>query len=148
RAREMLQKAMAAQPNNGAIVDSLGWALLRSGDVPGAVRWLERAVELEPVDATLNGHLGDAYWAAGRHGEAMDQWRHALTLAPEPDERARIEARLHAGNAPGRVPAGPTHALPAAIHAEAGTPPPAAGPGDVTKPPPRDATATPPHQAP
>ncbi len=107
RARQMLERAVAQQPSNGAIVDSLGWALLRLGDVGGAVRWLERAVELEPTDPTLNGHLGDAYWAAGRRTEAADQWRAALSFNPEPPERARIEARLRGTNAPttGSAPA-------------------------------------------
>ena len=40
--------------------------MLRQGDVAGAVKTLERAVELEPEDPAINGHLGDAYWAAGR----------------------------------------------------------------------------------
>ncbi len=110
RARQMLEKAVAAQPNNAAIVDSLGWTLLRAGDVPGAVRWLERACELDPIDATLNGHLGDAYWAAGRRVEAMDQWRRALSLNPEPQEKTRIEGRMHAGDAAPRMPPGRTRA--------------------------------------
>jgi Flp pilus assembly protein TadD len=75
-------------------VDSLGWVLLRQGDVHQAVRLLERAAELEPSDPTITGHLGDAYWDAGRHIEAADQWRRALVLNPDPDDAQRIEARL------------------------------------------------------
>ena len=56
---------------------------------------LERATELEPEDATINGHLGDAYWAAGRKMEATYQWRRALTLNPLPADAARLEAKLH-----------------------------------------------------
>jgi hypothetical protein len=52
-------------------------------------------VELQPEDATINGHLGDAYWAVGRKLEATFQWRRALTLNPEPEDAARIETRLH-----------------------------------------------------
>ena len=58
------------------------------------MKLLERAVELEPEDPTINGHLGDAYWAAGRKLEAKYQWRRALTLNPEPEDAARIEAKL------------------------------------------------------
>ena len=93
-ARRMIQRALQQRPDDGAIVDSLGWVMLRQGDVTGAVRTLEKAAELEPTDPTITGHLGDAYWAAGRHVEAADQWRRALVLKPEPDDAARIEARL------------------------------------------------------
>jgi tetratricopeptide (TPR) repeat protein len=95
KARQMIERAVEQRPNDGSIVDSLGWLLLRQGDVSGAVQQLERAVELDPTDAAVNGHLGDAYWAAGRKLEAQFQWRRALTLNPEPDDAARIEAKLH-----------------------------------------------------
>jgi Flp pilus assembly protein TadD len=75
-------------------VDSLGWVLLRQGDVRDAVHTLEKAAEMEPVDPAITGHLGDAYWQAGRHVEAEDQWRRALVLKPDPDEAARIQTRL------------------------------------------------------
>ncbi len=93
-AREMIEKALHARPNDGAIVDSLGWVALRQGDTKEALRLLEKAAELEPEDPSITGHLGDAYWNAGRHVEAEDQWRRALVLKPEPDEQARIESRL------------------------------------------------------
>ncbi len=94
-ARQMIDKAVQARPNDGAIVDSLGWVLLREGDTKAAVSTLEHAVELEPQDATINGHLGDAYWAAGRQLEATYQWRRALTLNPEPEDVAKLEAKLN-----------------------------------------------------
>jgi tetratricopeptide (TPR) repeat protein len=95
RARQMIERAVEQRPNDGAIIDSLGWVMLRQGDVRGAVKSLERAVELLPEDATVNGHLGDAYWAAGRRQEALYQWRLALSLKPEPEEVPALEAKLH-----------------------------------------------------
>ena len=94
QAHEMIQKALDQRPNDGEIVDSLGWVLLRQGDAHEAVRVLEKAAEMMPVDPTITGHLGDAYWELGRHLEAEDQWRRALVLGPEPEEARRIEARL------------------------------------------------------
>jgi len=99
RARELLQRAVAAKPEDGEVVDSLGWVMLRQGDVAGAVRRLERATELSPDDATINAHLGDAYWAAGRRREAADQWRRALVFKPEPGDVAPIEAKLRRAEA-------------------------------------------------
>ncbi|WP_237180556.1 tetratricopeptide repeat protein [Roseomonas haemaphysalidis] len=93
-ARGMLERAMALRPQDGNIADSLGWALFKLGDLPNATKWLEKAAELESRNATINDHLGDAYWAAGRRREAVFQWRRALTLDPEPAESPRIEAKL------------------------------------------------------
>jgi tetratricopeptide (TPR) repeat protein len=97
RARAMIEKAVQRRPDDGAIVDSLGWVMLRQGEIAGAVQTLERAVELEPEDASINGHLGDAYWAAGRKLEATYQWRRALIFNPEPDDAAKLEAKLQGG---------------------------------------------------
>jgi tetratricopeptide (TPR) repeat protein len=93
-ARAMIEKAVQQRPNDGAIVDSLGWVMLRQGQMSDAVKTLERAVELAPADSSINGHLGDAYWAVGRKLEATYQWRRALVLNPEPDDVAKLEAKL------------------------------------------------------
>ncbi len=95
----MIQRAADSKPNDGAITDSLGWVMLRQGQTVEAVKTLERAVELDSEDATINGHLGDAYWAAGRKIEAQYQWRRALTLNPAPDDAAKLEAKLNPAHA-------------------------------------------------
>ena len=94
-ARQMLERAVEQRPNDGAIIDSLGWVLLREGDTADAIKSLEHAAELEPEDATINGHLGDAYWAAGRRREAQFQWRRALVMNPDPEEATALESKLH-----------------------------------------------------
>lgn len=96
-ARRMLERAVALRPDDGNIVDSLGWALFRLGDIPGAIAALERAVELEPRNSVINDHLGDAYWSAGRQQEARFQWRRALGLEPEAAEVAKITTKLREG---------------------------------------------------
>ena len=95
QAKKMIERAVEQRPNDGAIVDSLGWVQLRQGDTKEAVKTLERAVELQPEDAEINGHLGDAYLAAGRKLEADYQWRRALTFNPDKEEAAKLEAKLH-----------------------------------------------------
>lgn len=94
-ARDMLETAVHLRPEDGEIVDSLGWVMLRQGDADQSVAMLERAAELEPADATINAHLGDAYWAVGRKMEATYQWRRALIFNPPPADAAKIEAKLH-----------------------------------------------------
>ncbi len=98
RGTELIEKAASLRPNDGFIVDSLGWAYYLRGAYADAVTYLERAVELEPTDPTINDHLGDAYWQVGRHMEARFQWRHALTFKPEKEsERRRIAEKLEYG---------------------------------------------------
>jgi Flp pilus assembly protein TadD len=97
---KMIEKAVELKPEDGYIVDSLGWAHYRTGDYAGAVQYLERAVELVPDDATINDHLGDAYWRAGRRLEARYQWQRALQFGPEQDDIPPIEGKLAHGLAP------------------------------------------------
>ena len=68
--------------------------MFRQGHADDAELLLEQAVSLQPEDPTINIHLGEAYWAVGRRLEAVFQWRRALTLNPEPGDKARLEARL------------------------------------------------------
>lgn len=98
-ATRMLERAVALRPNNGAIVDSLGWVLFRTGRYKEAVTTLEHAVELDPEDPVLLNHLGDAYWQVGREAEARFQWQRALHNGPEPDIKAEIERKLDHGPA-------------------------------------------------
>ena len=96
----MVERAVAANPQSGAMVDSLGWAHYRLGDYKKAVDLLEQAVELEAGDPEINNHLGDAYWRVGRRIEAEYQWRRVLTLDPDPKIKADVEAKLASGQGP------------------------------------------------
>jgi tetratricopeptide (TPR) repeat protein len=94
---DMIRRAVEQRPDDGYIVDSLGWAYYRIGNYDEAVKNLERAVELKPEDPTINDHLGDAYWRIGRTLEAHFQWSHAKDLNPDPEELPKIEAKLKEG---------------------------------------------------
>ena len=96
-ALEMIRKAVELRPNDGYIVDSLGWAYYRLGRWNDAVTELERAVSLRPDDPVINDHLGDAYWKAGRTLEAQFQWRHARDFGAEGEELERILKKIAEG---------------------------------------------------
>ncbi|MGH6760421.1 MAG: tetratricopeptide repeat protein [Phyllobacterium sp.] len=93
----MIRKAVELRPQDGYIVDSLGWAYYRLGRFDDAVAELEKAVMLRPEDPTINDHLGDAYWRSGRKLEATFQWSHARDLKPEPADLVKIEKKLKEG---------------------------------------------------
>jgi tetratricopeptide (TPR) repeat protein len=94
---KMIKRAVEQRPDDGYIVDSLGWAYFRIGNYEEAVKNLERAIDLKPEDPTINDHLGDAYWRVGRTLEAKFQWSHARDLKPEPDDLPKIEAKIENG---------------------------------------------------
>lgn len=109
----MIERAVQQRPNDGFIVDSLGWARFRLGDYEQAVEYLERAVELEPGDPTINEHLGDAYWHVGRRLEARFQWTHALDMKPEEKRIPDLRNKLDFGLKPGTdKPAAQAHSAP------------------------------------
>ena len=93
-ALKMVKKAVELKPNDGYIVDSLGWAYFQLGDYEEAAIQIERAVDLNPADPIIGEHLGDAYWRVGRTLEAKFQWQHAKDNGPEPDDLKRIEEKL------------------------------------------------------
>jgi Flp pilus assembly protein TadD len=97
QALPMLEKAVKARPDEGFIVDSLGWAHYMLGHYEEAVKHLEQAVQLAPTDPVLNDHLGDAYWKVGRKNEARFQWSRAISFKPEEDLLPAIEKKLEDG---------------------------------------------------
>lgn len=101
-ALDMIERAVAARPDSGYIVDSLGWVLYTLGRYDEAVSHMEHAAELMPIDPIVNDHLGDVYWSVGRKLEAEFMWKRALSFAEWEDasEQAdvdRIRRKLEVG---------------------------------------------------
>ena len=90
----LIERAVKLRPKSGYFVDSLGWVHFKLGNIDLAIGFLEKATLLEPADPVITDHLGDAYWAAGRHNEALFKWTYALSLATDDELKAQIEAKL------------------------------------------------------
>jgi tetratricopeptide (TPR) repeat protein len=83
RARDMIERALKADPTNAAYLDSLGWVLFKQGDVKGALEPIRKAIELsEEPDATLYDHLGDIYATLHQREKAREAWRKSLEIEP------------------------------------------------------------------
>ena len=93
----LLEKARTLSPYDGYIVDSVGWAYFRMAKYKEAATALQAAVLLVPGDPTINEHLGDAYWMAGRKLDARFQWNHALAFNTDPKLKPVIEKKLKDG---------------------------------------------------
>ncbi|MEM7052099.1 MAG: tetratricopeptide repeat protein [Acidobacteriota bacterium] len=93
-ALDLVQRAVALDPENGAFMDSLGWAHYRLGQYVQARQYLERAAGMVPDDGTVAAHLGDVYRALGENQRAAELYRRALDLdiATADEVRRKLEA--------------------------------------------------------
>ncbi len=79
QALAMTRKAVAARPQQGAYLDSLGWVLYKMGDFRESVRRLEEArTKPDGQHPVILDHLGDAQWRLGNAEEAKRHWAKAL----------------------------------------------------------------------
>lgn len=92
--RSMIEAALRQRPDDGFIIDSLGWAQFTAKQWDAAVTTLERAVAVEPGDPTINEHLGDAYWRVGRLLEARFRWNAARALEAEAEQVSRLDEKI------------------------------------------------------
>ncbi len=105
-ALDLIQRALAREPWNGAFLDSLGWVLFRLGRYEEALEPLERAAREYPHDPIVLEHLGDLYERLRRIDAAREAWRRALEAGAEDREslqrkidRLPPEAARHAAQA-------------------------------------------------
>ena len=94
KAQDMLTRAVAAQPRNGAYIDSLGWVYYRQGKLDLAEKYLLDAAKLLPRDATVHEHLGDVFAKRGQAGKALTLYKEALGLEPEPKDEAKLRSKI------------------------------------------------------
>ncbi|WP_265570724.1 tetratricopeptide repeat protein [Sphingomicrobium nitratireducens] len=96
-AEALIRAASALSPEDPSITDSLGWAHFKRGRLDEAVEVLGRAARLDPDQAEIHEHYGDALWASGRTIEARFAWRAARVSAEEEDRIARLDDKLALG---------------------------------------------------
>ena len=91
-AATLIEASAKATPDNGNVVDSLGWAQFKLGRIAEAETTLRRAAELSPFSPEVRKHLGDVLVQQGKLVEAAEQWDRALAFVFP--ERAVLEKRL------------------------------------------------------
>jgi predicted Zn-dependent protease len=88
-ARDLLEKAVAREPRNGAYLDSLGWVYFRLGRLEKAQSYLAEAKQREPDDPTIEEHLGDLSERQGDVARAIAHWERAIQLKHDEPEKVR-----------------------------------------------------------
>jgi len=96
KALEYILRADALKPDNGFIIDSLGWVYYRLGNFQQAVRELERSVELIPKDPHIYDHLGDVYRSLHKFSEALEVYKKAYEMFKDEKNKAEIKQKIDA----------------------------------------------------
>lgn len=81
-AHDLIGRALALEPDDPAIIDSMGWVQFKRGHVEEALALLRKAHERFP-DAEVAAHLGEVLWTLGQRDEARSVWDAALRTSPD-----------------------------------------------------------------
>ena len=91
----MLKKAAQLRENDGYIIDSLGWAYYAKKNYVQAEFFLQKAVELLPLDPVINDHYADALWMLNKNIQARHFWKYVLKLdETEQDLKDSVNKKL------------------------------------------------------
>jgi tetratricopeptide (TPR) repeat protein len=82
RAEQLINTALKAEPDNPAILDSLGWLEYRRGMARASLPLFERAYRLAQ-DGDIGAHWGEVLWAVGEKSKARETWTQALIIDPD-----------------------------------------------------------------
>lgn len=108
-AEDYIKRALAAEPENGAYLDSLGWLHYRQGKYEQALAELLSAVsELKEGDPVVFEHIGDTYAALEQTDKALESWQKSLALDKDnkrlAGKIAAAKTKLSKGEAAGATP--------------------------------------------
>lgn len=90
----LLDKALSLAPDDPFILDSVGWAQYRAGNLARAQDYLERAFKVRP-DPEIAAHLGEVLWARGQRDEAGKLWQASLQTHPQNEVLLETLRRLN-----------------------------------------------------
>ncbi|MEO4014851.1 tetratricopeptide repeat protein [Pseudomonas rossensis] len=81
-AKALIEQAHQINPEDPAVLDSLGWVNFRMGNLDEAERLLRQALDRFP-DQEVAAHLGEVLWANGKQREAKQIWSKFLKEQPD-----------------------------------------------------------------
>jgi Tfp pilus assembly protein PilF len=100
-ATALIQHAVQQDPDNGAYLDSLGWAFYKQNKLSEAEEYLQKAVDRQGSDPTILSHLGNVYLKLGQNERAagllersLAAWQKTSPADYEPDKVSEIDAQL------------------------------------------------------
>ncbi len=91
-ALRMTERAVNAEPENVAYLDSLAWVYYRLGQAQEALPLLTKATSEGSEDAVILDHLGDVYEALGEMEKAISSWKRAVQVAQAVDDQEQARS--------------------------------------------------------
>ncbi|MDZ7621868.1 MAG: tetratricopeptide repeat protein [Candidatus Competibacteraceae bacterium] len=88
-----IEQALALLPDDGAVLDSMGWVQYRLGNHAKALEYLRRAYQRHP-DAEIAAHLSEVLWVSGQREEAKRIWREASSKEPDNPHLLKVQSRF------------------------------------------------------
>ena len=86
---------MELKPDNGYILDSLGWVYFKMGNFDNALLYLQKAGSIVKDDPTILEHIGDVYFSQGRNESALKAWEKALENSEKEEGlKERVEEKI------------------------------------------------------
>jgi tetratricopeptide (TPR) repeat protein len=92
----MIKKALLKKPNDGAIIDSLGWVYYKKGNYQLALTELLKANQLVPDDPTIAEHIGDIYVSLKEYNKALPYYEKSIQLEKDVKKKKIVEEKLKA----------------------------------------------------
>lgn len=93
-ALDLIKKAVALEPNNGAYLDSLGWIYFKLDRIEEAELYLVRALDRVRRDPTIHEHLGDLYYKKGDYQEARLAWQRSISCGQDEEETLKVKKKV------------------------------------------------------
>ena len=91
---ELIQRALAQDPYNGAYLDSLGWVYFKMGKLDLAEDSLLKAIGSLRLTGVVYDHLGDLYFRKGDREQAVEFWKKALDQDDDELEKNEVAQKI------------------------------------------------------
>ncbi|HVN79972.1 MAG TPA: tetratricopeptide repeat protein [Terriglobia bacterium] len=91
---DLIKRAVDLDPNNGAYLDSLGWAYFKLNQLSEAEKYLKKAQERVRRDPTIHDHLGDLYYQNSQYDEAQKAWESSIANHQDDEEMHKVQKKL------------------------------------------------------
>jgi tetratricopeptide (TPR) repeat protein len=96
KAEEMIRKALVKKPDDGYIMDSIGWVYYKKGDYKKALDELLKAYDNIPNDPTIAEHLGDTYASLKEYSKAIEYFEKSMKLENKEEKKKVLEQKIKA----------------------------------------------------
>jgi tetratricopeptide (TPR) repeat protein len=93
-AQALVEKAVKADPSNGAYLDSLGWVYFKQNRLDLAEEYLKKAIIFVNSDSSIHDHMGDLYFKTKRYDDARNEWNKSVQLSIEQEEIDKVKKKL------------------------------------------------------